>query len=513
MPPRRKSRRRLWLAGLLGVALLSWGIIKWRSPATAGGDAGIPLLAPVEKGLFLEEVVEPGEVESSRSIEIRCEVQSRAIGGTLILELVLEGSYVKKGDLLARLDDSVLQSDLLAQQIVVYNSKAYLIQAQADVESAKMVLKEYEGNLYRQEEDGLESAEFVARENVRRAEEYLRYSERMVARGYVSDTQVEADKFAVEKARKDLDSAQVRLQTLRNFTKQRTLSKLQVDVETAEARLRSRESTYKLDQLKQDQIEDQIKKCTIRAPATGQVVYANDSRSRSMASDVLIGEGRTVRERQIMFRLPDPKRMRVVAKINESRINRVKPGMTAYIKIDALPNHDLTGKVVRVGEYPLPPASTLTAHIKEYSTEVDIVEPPLGLRSGMTAEVSIQVARYENAIHVPLPAVFERKGRLFCLVQVLGEFLEAREVRVGAANDKSVIIRQGLQAQDQVVLNPQRFENEVVFPAAITPPPAPPPVKPVAPLPAKTTVPSPAKPKAAVASATEKPVPAAVSRP
>lgn len=474
-PPGVKPMRRWRWTVLLGLVLLGIGLLGfWMTRHGSISDDAIPLTAPVEVGSFTEEVVEPGEIESSRSTEVRCEVQSRSLNGSLILEIAMEGTYVQKGDLLARLDDSTLQSDYLLQQIVVNNSQASLIQAQADVEAAKGALKEYENNLFRQEEDMMESAEFVARESVRRAEEYLRYSQRMAARGYISDVQLEADRFSVEKARKDLEAAQAKLQILRSYTKQRNLSKMQVDVETAAARMRSRENTYKLDTMRLEQIKDQINKCVIRAPANGQVVYANDVRLRTATTDVAIGEGRTVRERQIMFRLPDPKRMRVVAKINEARINRVKANMKARIKVDAFPDEAHDGRVSKVGEYPLPPTSTLTAHIKEYATEVEILNPPPGLRSGMTAEVAIQVAQFENALHVPLPAVFERKSRMFCLVQNNPLSMEAREVKVGAVNDKFVVIRQGLHSNDLVVLNPGRFENDITYPAAPVVAPVPP---------------------------------------
>ena len=43
------------------------------------------------------------------------------------------------------------------------------------------------------------SAEFVAKENLRRAEEYLVYSKKLSAKGYVSEAQLEADQFSVEK--------------------------------------------------------------------------------------------------------------------------------------------------------------------------------------------------------------------------------------------------------------------------------------------------------------------------
>ena len=63
------------------------------------------------------------------------------------------------------------------------------------------------------------------------------------------------------------------------------------------------------------------------------MVYANAGSS----GEPLIAEGKLVRERQIIIRLPDPKRMQVIARVNESRIDRVKIGMPVRIRLDAFP--------------------------------------------------------------------------------------------------------------------------------------------------------------------------------
>jgi RND family efflux transporter MFP subunit len=305
----------------------------------------------------------------------------------------------------------------------------------------------------------MQSDEFVAKENMRRAEEYLRYSEKLAARGYVTEVQLEADRFAVEKARNELDSARTKLEVLHRYTKVKTLNKLKADCETAEARLRSRENSHKLDLDRLKNFEDQLAKCIITAPTSGQVVYANPA-----TGEPLIAEGKLVRERQVVIRLPDPKRMQVTARVNESRIDRVKKGMLTRIRLDAFPDVELTGTVREVSEYPLP-AATSYSTMKEYAAAIDIVDPPAGVRSGMTAQASIEVEKLDEAVQVPLQAVLERGDRFFCIVELGGELI-AREVSVGHSNEQAVVINDGVNTGEHVVLAPQNYEAHVDLPLA-----------------------------------------------
>ena len=53
---------------------------------------------------------------------------------------------------------------------------------------------------------------------------------------------------------------------------------------------------------------------------------------------------------------------------------------------------------------------------EDVPVEVDIIDPPQGLRPGMTAKVAIMVARHAEAMTVPIQAVVERDGRHFAAV-------------------------------------------------------------------------------------------------
>lgn len=465
----RKPRRRGFAATKAVIGLASGGVVVVAWWLLTGGEREelLPeaLFEQVVRKEFRLEIVEPGEIESAHNVDVLCEVKSRNSAGVNILEIVPEGSQVEAGDFLVRLDDSALQKDLLTQRIDVHQAKAALVQAEADVEAAKLAMDEYLSGSYRQDLEQLEGAVFVARENLRRAEEYHDYSKKLAVKGYISETQLEADAFAVEKSQKDLDLSLTKLDVLKVHSRKAKVNDLNASILTGEARLLSRRNSYELEVAQEAEIEEQISKCLIKAPASGEVTYANRNTTTSSSAGILIEAGRPVRERQAIIRLPDPSNMRVIARVNESRIEQVKPGMPVEISISASREHKLTGLVVKVGEYPISSYSKYTAHIKEYATEVLIENPPQGLRPGMTAKVSVLVEQIPSALQVPLHAVLRVKGASYCLVFDESGNLQARVVRLGSANDASTVVESGLSEGEQVVVNASEFRDSVTFSA------------------------------------------------
>jgi len=456
------------MAAIVLVGSSGTGVYWKFGPKSWNAVTEAPLMGQVVVGKFVHEIVERGDIQSSANVDVRSEVQLRSNAasnvGVAILEIVPEGTFVEEGDFLVRLDDAILQNELTLQTINCNGSQASVIQAQTTVETAKLALSEYESGTFKQEEEEMQSEIFVAEENHRRAQEYVRYSERLAAKGYVTPIQLEADRFAVEKAAKELDVARTKLSVLHTFSKQKKMKSLESDLKTAEAKLQATLEIHLVEQARLDRIKTQIAKCVITAPKAGQVVYANDQ--TSSGEPIVIEEGRMIRERQVIIRLPNPKQMQVLAKINESRIDLVRPGMLAKVKIDALPDVELRGRVKRVSEYPMQQSSSFSAHIKEYATEIEILNPPVGLRPGMTAQAAVVADERESAAQVPLQAVMERDGRYYCLVQTPSG-LQAKQVQVGPTNSKLVVIESGLDGADQVVMTPKQFVDQVSLPAPV----------------------------------------------
>ena len=461
---RRGSGSVVWLAviGMLGVMALFGGLYFFYAPTGDDDPEGVETYE-VRRGPFVYHVSESGEIESSKNVEVRCKVKTYGKAGTSILKVVAEGTVVEEGDFLVQLDSSALEDELTARQITVNNSRASMVKAKNTYETAKISKTEYLEGTFKAEVQKIQNEIFVAEENLRRAEDYLGYSKRLAAKGYVTPVQLLADRFAVEKSRGDLKAAKTRLMVLQKYTRAKQITTLESDIVSAEAHWKSEKNSHELDVRKLAEIEEQIKACTIVAPSAGQVVHAN-SRDRRGGQDVVIEEGIQVRENQVLIRLPDPAQMQVKAKINESRINFVRPGMKATISVPAFPNLALEGEVIRVNEYP-EPGHWLSSNVKTYATTVRIFGSHEDLRPGLSAEATILVEQLEDQLQIEVHSVIEHGGKHFCFRKNGSEWeSDAVEVTLGMSNEEKVIITSGLSEGDLVASSPRRHRHEVTLP-------------------------------------------------
>ena len=439
---------------------------------------GRPLMHQVQRGEFVHEITERGSVESAENVEIKSKVTEWG-GGKMILWVIPEGTYVEPvpdwepdpdnpdedpPDLLVKLDASFLEDVRAQQQIWCKTSKAVVIRAKNELEKAQITLKEYVEGRYEQEKQTIESRIFVAREDYSRAQHTLEYEQGLLATGYVSALKVQKDRFAVEKARKDLEAARTDLRVLEDYTGPKTEESLRADIKNGVAQLDSEEKKHQLNLKRLARIEEQIDNCTIRAPAAGQVVYAHEK--NWWGQPILIEEGTRVREHQVLIRLPDPTKMQIKARINEAAVTMIQEGMPARIHLDAFQDVELTGSVQKVNEYP-EASSLLGTAVKEYETTIEIDELPTGeagepldLRPGMTAEVRIRVKKLADVIRVPVQAIIGHGGRHYC-VEPDGESFRLRRVTLGSSNDKTVVILEGLEVGEQVMMGAAPYRDEL----------------------------------------------------
>ncbi|MFH1265743.1 MAG: HlyD family efflux transporter periplasmic adaptor subunit, partial [Planctomycetota bacterium] len=347
------------------------------------------------------------------------------------------------------------------------SSEAAVIQATNNVETARITLKEYLEGIYKQNllQIGIKISQAVEKHS--RQKEFYDFSSKLALRGYVSGDQLRADEVRVNQAEDELTLAMKEFEVLEEFSKKKKLLDLEAAIKIAEARLKSEEHSHQLDAEKLAEVDEQLAKCTIRAPQSGQVVYANVSNHRG-GQEVIIEEGTMMRERQAIIKLPDPNDMQVKAKINEARVSAVKVGMEVSIELDAFPNLKLTGTVEKVSEYPLPSA-WYAGDVKEYETTVKIDNGSFPkdeahvMRPGMTAKVAIRVEKLNDVLMVPVQAVFEHGGKHYCVLRK-GEALKEREVVIGSTNDKDVVIEEGVTVDEKVVLGAALHRDDLDLP-------------------------------------------------
>jgi HlyD family secretion protein len=190
----------------------------------------------------------------------------------------------------------------------------------------------------------------------------------------------------------------------------------------------------------------------VRAPHDGFVIYANNPDRR-----VYIEPGMEVHQHQQLFFLPDLSQMEVVASIHESVVDQVAPSMRAHVQVEGIGNQSIEGHVTRISPVT---AFNWWSDVRYFEGIVKLESVPQGLLPGMSAEVEIAMPRRENVLAIPSEAVLVDHGYEICFV-VHEDSVERRQVKVGQTTRELVEVTDGLEAGEQVVLNPQPDDPEL----------------------------------------------------
>jgi hypothetical protein len=92
--------------------------------------------------------------------------------------------------------------------------------------------------------------------------------------------------------------------------------------------------------------------------------------------------------------------------------------------------------------------------LKEYVTQIDIEGATPTLRTGMTCEAEIMVARFDNATYVPVQSVFMVKGKPTAFISKGDGGYEERPVEIGLDNNRMLQIASGLKPGETVLMTP-----------------------------------------------------------
>lgn len=459
------------------VLITSIGVYSWASSSDQGPTFD-PIIAEVFRGEFVSKVLDQGEIESSENVEIRCEVKARN-GQVSVLQAAPEGIQVRPGDFLLQLDSASFEKELEAQNISIASAQTKVIQAETTLETAKATKREYVEGVFVEALQTIENEIFDADSQIATAKQELEqsiavmeHSEKLHSRGFITQRQLNADQFAVEKAKIAIEKAknllalaQQKKKVLVEVTQEKQLTQLEAEIRAAEVDLSSQRQSFAVEQQKLADIKEAIAKCRIVTPpgVSGQLVYAKESRGRG--DEWVLEEGANVRENQILVRLPNPKKMQVKALINEQSITQIEPNMPAIVQVDALNDVRLKGIVVKVSQY-AESKGWFGSNVRKYAVYIKILDPPLTLKPGMNASVSIQSRLEPDALQAPLQTVYSVQDRSFCLVKN-GDDYETREITIDGDNSKMVLFEQGVNVGDQLVMNPGFYKERMDLPEVL----------------------------------------------
>ncbi|MCY4028717.1 MAG: efflux RND transporter periplasmic adaptor subunit [Acidobacteria bacterium] len=205
-----------------------------------------------------------------------------------------------------------------------------------------------------------------------------------------AEAEVERLRVAVE----DAETQLVRAEGLaaRALISDTELDAARVAVRSAEAQLKSAEAQVTQAQASLNQNEVNLEHTVIRAPIDGIVT------SR------LVDVGQTVaasfQAPELFVIAADLTKMRVIANIDESDIGRIRPNQRVTFTVDAYPAEEFEGSVTQIRLEPI-----VTQNVVTYATVIDAPNPELKLKPGMTATITLEIARRENVLRIPNAAL------------------------------------------------------------------------------------------------------------
>lgn len=190
----------------------------------------------------------------------------------------------------------------------------------------------------------------------------------------------------------ELASAQANLElaTLNEQRKRELVSENaapQADLDKAVADLHQAEATVKIKQAVLQKSKIDLARCTITAPVDGVVIERKVDVGQTVAATMTA---------PVLFTIAnDLAKMQIEANVSEADIGGIKVGQTASFLVDAFPGRTFEGKVQMVRYAPITVENVVT-----YVTIIEVANPKLELRPGMTANVSIVLAKREETLAV-----------------------------------------------------------------------------------------------------------------
>ena len=441
-------RARWWKRSLLATsAIVLAGAAATQITGLTSREPGPQLTHVITRGDLFVTVTEQGTLESSENTEIKCKVR----GQNTVTFVVESGTHVEPGDVLVRLDTLFIEEQIAERTKYAHWSRSAAERSKADVVTAGLAVKEYLEGRFVAELMTLQKDLAIAEANLRTAQNMLSHAKMMSKSGYVSELEVEEKTFAVERGKLAVDVNKTNIDVLEKYTRAEQLETLKGNLAAVKATHEANVERAEADASRRDRALEELGYCVVRAERSGMVIHPKAAQWKDAPE---IEEGANVHKDQILLLMPDLSQMQVKVGIHESIVDRMEPGLTALV---SLPDETIEGEVSTVASI-TSPAGWWTGNVVKYDTIIKLPSEE-GLKPGMSAEVEIIIAQYQDVLTIPVAAVIEIEEGHFCWVQT-AQGTERRTLTLGDSNDIFMVVQDGLREGEEVVLNPLAFVEE-----------------------------------------------------
>lgn len=375
---RIKKRNLVLLFAVLIAAAAGWRFLQ--------SSTDIQVVRP-QKREVAELVIASGRLRAIRQSDLGAEV-----AGIVDTVMAVEGDRVHRGQVLITLREADAQRQSEQARLALDTARRTLEQVKRG--SLPEEISRAQSDLERQK-----SARELAEKDFER-------SSTLQQKGVLAKSEADRYRSTLDQARAAEQSA---FQSLQILMRQPLIEDLQV----AEARVREAEASVRL-------WDEQLQKRTILSPADGLIVKRQ------------VEPGQSVVPGNLLLTLALMDRMEIYVETDENNLRKLRVGQKALVVAPAYQDQSLKATLTQIGP------------------EIDNKRGVIGLRllpeslpawvqPDMTMDANIEVARFHDAMSVPITALLEQEGDSF-VMEVRGGRAQRRPVRVLGRNAEWVAL-------------------------------------------------------------------------
>ncbi|MDE3155030.1 MAG: efflux RND transporter periplasmic adaptor subunit, partial [Acidobacteriota bacterium] len=205
-----------------------------------------------------------------------------------------------------------------------------------------------------------------------------------------SQSDVERLRVTVEDSTRKLRRAEQLF--ARHLIAESDLEAAQVELKANQAQLQSSQAQVEQARASLTQSQVDLNHTIISAPIDGIVISRNVDVGQTVAA--------SFQSPTLFVIAADLTKMQVNANIDEADIGRIRPGQRVRFRVDAYPAEEFIGTVSQIRLQPV-----VVQNVTTYATVIDVPNPQLKLKPGMTANVNVEVASRDHAVRVPNTAL------------------------------------------------------------------------------------------------------------
>ncbi len=434
-------KKKWWILIVLLLAGLGYlGYNRWSKSGAASASPALQVteLVIVTRGTLQNSVDGSGNLVAVQEVSL-----SFPSSGRVAEVLVEEGENVAAGEPLLRLDTANLELDVARAEIALEETQIQLEQALAaatgdEIAAAEAGLSLAQAN-YSKAKEGTSSEQLAQLETdlelraqeVRKAQgNYDRYGERMAGQLQDATLNYEQAQLAYDIAAAGPDGNDLWASWTQVESAQAKLDALlagPTGEEVEVAKLKVEQANLSLKKARR-----RLEEATLISPFAGTVVQLN------------VAEGELAGGTAVIV-VSDLTTLDVDVILDENDVTLVQEGQPAQVSVMALDGPAISGEIVAIA-----PTAQVKAGVSLYPVTVRLTPTDQAVRTGMTADVEIVTAAWENVLTLPLRAIRIEGEESYVMLQTAEGKFEPRPVTLGVSAGGNVEIVAGL-AEGEVV--------------------------------------------------------------